>query len=266
LAVKSSKGESAWRFLVRQNGAQVAATILRIDGDTGELAGRYQDGKYVLSHFSGARPALLIVEPDADGSLHLLMNGATEYTAVRPETAQAEGLPTPTDPEFHTGVKDPSERFLFAFPDVNGKLVTNNDPRFEDKVVVVSILGSWCPNCHDEAPFLAALYRKYHEQGLEIVGLSFEEAEQLADPVRLRAFVKKYGIEYPVLLCGMPEQATEKMPQLDNFNAWPTTLFLGRDGRVKMVHAGFPSVGSGEVYEQTKKDVEAEVERLLAEN
>jgi thiol-disulfide isomerase/thioredoxin len=40
---------------------------------------------------------------------------------------------------------------------------------------LVNITGSWCPNCHDEAPFLAEVYNKYHDRGLEIVALSFEE-------------------------------------------------------------------------------------------
>ena len=265
LQVKSGKGESAWRFLVQQSGSDVTATILRVDGDTGGISGTYRDAKFVLSHFSGARAALLLVEPRRDGTLHLTMNGSTEYKAVRPTEARAEGLTGPTDPERHTGVKDPSEPFRFSFRDLNGKVVSQDDPRYRNKVVIVSILGSWCPNCHDEAPYLAELYRRYREQGLEIVGLAFEEADQLEDPVRLRAFVKQYGIEYPMLVCGEPDQASEKMPQLKNFDAWPTILLLGRDGRVRQVHAGFPSAGSGAVYAQTRHEIAASVEKLLAE-
>jgi thiol-disulfide isomerase/thioredoxin len=263
LQVKSGKGESAWRFLVRQKGPEASATILRVDGDTGTLAGSYRDGKFVLSHFSGARAAVLEVEPQKDGSLSLTMKPNTHYIAVRPAVARAKGLTGPTDPEHHTGVKDPSERFHFAFRDLNGKLVSEED--FRNKVVIVSILGSWCPNCHDEAPFLAELYKKYRDRGLAIVGLSFEEEDQLADPVRLRAFVKSYGIEYPMLVCGEPGQISEKLPQLKDFDAWPTILVLGRDGRARETHAGFPSVASGDVYTATKRDVTAKVEKLLAE-
>jgi thiol-disulfide isomerase/thioredoxin len=133
-------------------------------------------------------------------------------------------------------------------------------------VVIVSILGSWCPNCHDEAPFLVEMYKKYHAKGLEIVGLSFEEEDQLQDPERLRAFVKSYGIPYPMLVCGQPDEIKEKLPQLKDFDAWPTSLFLGRDGRARLVHAGFPSAGSGPVLAQAKRDFAANVERLLAEN
>ena len=264
--VKSGKRESAWRFLVQQSGPDVSAAILRVDGDTGMVSGTYQDGKFVLSNFSGARAYLMIIEPRPDGSLHLTVNGTTEYTALRPKVAREEGLAGPANPDLHTSVKDPSQPFHFAFRDLNGTMVTSEDERFRNKVVIVSILGSWCPNCHDEAPYLVELYRKYHDRGLEIVGLSFEEEDQLANPARLRAFVKEYGIEYPMLVPGEPSEISAKLPQLKDFDAWPTILLLGRDGRVRRVHAGFPSGGSGVVYTQTKHQIAANVEQLLAEN
>jgi len=264
--VHSGKGESAWQFIVRQKGAEISAAILRVDGDTGTLDGSYKDGKYVLSHFSGMRPARLEVTPAADGTLKLVLNGKEEMKGVRASVARAEGLPEPTDPTKHTGVKDASEPFRFNFPDLNGHLVSQSDERFKGKVVLVNITGSWCPNCHDEAPFLAEMYKKYRAQGLEIVGLSFEEADQLQNPVRLRAFIKRYGITYTVLLGGATDSAKEKLSQAQNWDAWPTTFFLGRDGRVRAVHAGFPSKASGELYVKAKEDFTAQVEKLLAEN
>src|ERR1700722_1440555 len=262
----SDKGESAWQFIVRQSGPEVTAAILRIDGDTGALQGTYKDGKFILSHFSGARPAVFEVKPQPDGSLDILQNGSTKLTATRSAEAKAKGLPEPTDPSKHTSVKDPTKPFTFALNDLSGKTVTNEDPRFRGKVVLINITGSWCPNCHDEAPFLAALYKKHHAQGLEIVALSFEEADQLQDPVRLRAFIKKYGIEYTVLLGGEPSEAKDKLTQAVNWNAWPTTFIVGRDGLARGAPAGFPSSGSGELFAKAKEEFEAKVERLLAEN
>jgi len=262
----SPKGEKAWRFIVRQTGAEVSAAVLRIDGDTGALTGTYKDGKFVLSHFDSARPMLMEVTPQKDGSLELLENGKTQRTAVRWEVAHAKGLPEPTDPLKHTSVKDASEPFQFSFPDLNGRTVSNTDSKFRGKVVLVNITGSWCPNCHDEAPFLAELYKKYRDQGLEIVGLSFEEADQLKDLPRLRAFIKRYGIEYTMLVGGEPSEAKDKLTQAVNWNSWPTTFFVGRDGLVRGVHAGFPSSASGDLYRQAKEEFTAEVQHLLREN
>jgi thiol-disulfide isomerase/thioredoxin len=263
--VKSSKGESAWQLIVRQSGGEVSAAILRVDGDTGALTGTFANGKFVLSHFSGARPLRLEVTPQADGTLAVVQNKDNPLTALRSEVARAKGLPEPSDPSRFTSVKDPTEPLRFSFPDLNGKIVSNTDDRFRGKVVIVSISGSWCPNCHDEAPFLAELYRKYRGQGLEIVSLSFEEAAQLKNPTRLRVFNKRYGIEYTVLLPGEPKELADKVPQAVNLSSFPTTFLLGRDGRVRGVHAGFPGAASGKFHQQAKDETTADVERLLAE-
>jgi peroxiredoxin len=162
-------------------------------------------------------------------------------------------------------VKDPSEPLRFSFPDLNGKLVSNTDARFRGKVLLVNIGGSWCPNCHDEVPFLVDLYRQYRSRGLEIVGLSFEEAAQLKNPTRLKAFIKRYGVDYTVLLPGEPKEAPDKLPQAVNLNSFPTTFFVGRDGRVRGVTAGFPGKASGKFHDDAKADVIGRVERMLAE-
>jgi thiol-disulfide isomerase/thioredoxin len=264
--VASSKGESAWRLIVRQSGAEASAVILRVDGDTGAITGSYRDGKFVLGHFSGARPLRLELTPSSDGTLAVVQNKDNPLTALRAEQAVAKGLPQPSDPSRFTSVKDPTEPLRFSFPDLNGKLVSNTDPQFRGKVVIVTIGGSWCPNCHDEAPFLVDLYKKYHGRGLEIVELSFEEPDQLKNPERVRAFNKRYGIEYTVLLPGEPKELNEKMPQGVNLNSFPTTFYLGRDGRVRSAHAGFPGKVSGKFHEETTAQITSEIEHLLSES
>ena len=266
IPTESDKGERAWRFIVRQTGAEVSGAILRVDGDTGNLTGAYRDGTFVMSHFSGARPLLLEVTLEDDGSLRLLRNRQQELTAVRSDSAAAATLPEPTDPSRHTTVADPDEPFRFSFPDLEGRIVTNEDARFAGRVVVVNVTGSWCPNCHDEAPFLAELYDTYRDLGLEMVGLAFEGADQLADPTRLRAFIEHYDLGYTFLLAGVPDDVTEKLPQAVNLNAFPTTFILGRDGRVRGVHAGFPSPASGSFYTEARDEVTTLVEALLAES
>jgi thiol-disulfide isomerase/thioredoxin len=264
--VKSNKGESAWRFIVRQSGAEVTAAILRVDGDTGALAGTYRNGKFIVSHFSGARPLVLELTPQKDGSLEIVRNREERMIAVRASEAKLKDVPEPTDPSRHSSVKDPTEPFKFAFPDINGTVLSNTDARFKNKVVIVSISGSWCPNCHDEAPFLADLYRKYRGKGLEIIALSFEEEAQKAKGYpRLLAFNKRYGVEYPVVLAGEQADLAEKVPQIHNLNSFPTTIFVGKDGLVRGVHAGFAGAASGAFHDNAKEEITATVERLLAE-
>jgi len=267
IQVKSSKGESAWHFIVQQSGARVSAAILRVDGDTGALSGSYQDGKFLLSHFTGERPFYLEVTPLADGTLQLELSNYQEtqtLLAFRPEAARAKGFAPPDDPTQHTKLKNPNEPLHFSFPDLQGRIVSDQDARFREKVVLVNITGSWCPNCHDEAPFLEALYEKYRDQGLEIVALDFEPAEQLTDLSRLRAFIERYGIKYTYLVAGEPSQLNERIPQAENLNAWPTTFFVGRDGLVHDVRTGFTSRASSEFDSDLKQEIDNDVARLIS--
>lgn len=270
IAVQSPKGESAWTLRVSPlKSHEVKAVILRIDGDTGGLYGAYDEsrGEYQVSHFAASGAALYSLKPQPDGTLVVtnLLRDGQQWVARRPSEARKENLAPPTKENEQTGVVDPSKPLSFSAPNLSGETVTNTDARFKDKVVIVAIGGSWCPNCHDEAPFLVDLYKRYHARGLEIVDISFEEEDQLKDPERLRAFIAKYHIPYIVLLGGTPEQLNAKLPQGKNLNCWPTTFFVGRDGLVHETHAGFSGPATGAANAELKVKTDQLIEKLLAQ-
>jgi thiol-disulfide isomerase/thioredoxin len=139
-------------------------------------------------------------------------------------------------------------------------------PLARDKTAL-AIGGTWCPNCRDEAPFLVDLYNRYHTQGLEIVGLNFEAAGDLAeDKPNIQSFVEEFSVPYPILYAGAIPDVKEKLPQISNFGAYPTTIYLGRDGRVASIHAGFASGATGEAHLALRREVDALVQRLLSGN
>src|ERR1700761_5768561 len=296
LNAPSSKGEKAFRIVVQQQGPEVAASILRIDGDTGSYSGAFKDGKWVLSHFDGGRPGVITVTPQQDGSLkveQLLSRPAVAQqasysaqgktadaygsdatpdgryaqvlTAWREDVAQAKGLAQPDDFLTHTTARDPNEIFKFSFQDVNGRRVSNDDPEYKNKVVLAIVTGTWCPNCHDEAQYLVQLDKKYRDKGLRIVALDFEEPEQQGTLQRERAFIQKYGVKYTYLQAGAPAEMWEKVPQLNHLDTWPATVFVGRDGKVRAVHSGFASPASGEFNTQLQQEFTGRIEQLLSE-
>lgn len=293
LDAPSSKGEKAFRLIVDQKGAEVAASILRVDGDTGSYSGTFKDGKWVLSHFDGSRPGVIVVTPGKDGTLEVQQRAervrtaaaeeeksgsenayrenapdgrySAKLVAYRTEVARAKGFPEPANYLTHTTARDPNEKFTFNFPDVSGKAVSSEDPQFKGKVVLAIVTGTWCPNCHDEAQYLVELDKKYRDKGLAIVALDFEEAEQQGSLARVHAFTKQYGVKYPYLIAGAPAEMWEKVPQLVNLNTWPATVFVGRDGTVRAVHAGFASPASGQFHAQLKKEFTERIEQLLKE-
>jgi thiol-disulfide isomerase/thioredoxin len=264
----NAKGEKSQRLIVQQSGPEVSASILRVDGDTGALNGIYKDGKWSLSHWDGSRAAVMELSLTKDGTLEVRQGAGRasgNLIAYRTEVARAKGFAEPEDYTTHTTMRDANEVLAWKFPDADGKILSNEDPQFKNKVVLGIVTGTWCPNCHDEAQYLVQLYAKYHDQGLEIVALDFEEPEQQDDLARVHAFVKQYHVPYTYVIAGAPAEMWEKLPQVVNLNTWPATLFIGRDGKVKHIHAGFASPASGVFNAELKQEFTSTIEQLLKE-
>jgi thiol-disulfide isomerase/thioredoxin len=261
-----SKLDLSWRLYLRQSGSEVSGAILKTSGDSGTLVGRWKDGRLTMSHFAGERPLLFEAELRPDGTLLVTLDREFTYRAARTAEASANGLPTPPDLSRFTSVRDPADPFHFSGLDLDGKTVSDADARFRGRVVVLTIGGSWCPNCHDEAPFLVDLYNEFKAGGLEVVGLFFENDANLtvARP-RILSFVARHSVPFPILVLGTTDEAAKKLPQLVNFGVYPTTLILGRDGRVRNVHAGFASAATGVEHVRLTREKRELVMRLLAE-
>jgi thiol-disulfide isomerase/thioredoxin len=266
VVTKDPRHAPSWKLFLRQSGGDVTGSILRVDGDTGTLTGHWQHDSLVLSHFVGERPVLFEAKLQPDGTLDILLNNQSRYLAARTSDARSKGIPEPPNPFQYTSVKNPSEPFHFRFPDINGRIVSDADGQFKNKVVILAIGGTWCPNCRDEAPLLVELYQKFHDQGLEIVGLNFEASGNLADDKpRVESFIEEFSVPYPILYVGTIGEVTEKLPQIENFGAYPTTIYLGRDGLVASIHAGFASSATGEAHNDLERDVTGLLQRLLNE-
>ena len=265
-AQDNSKLDVSWRLYLRQSGLEVSGAILKTSGDSGALTGSWKGGTLTMSHFAGERPLLFEARLNPDGTLNVTLDHRFTYRAARVNEAVAKGIPEPPDPARFTSVKDATERLKFSGLDLDGKMVSETDARFQGKVVVLSIGGTWCPNCHDEAPFLVNLYNKFNPLGLEIVGLNFEQEPDLAEArPHVLTFIKRYGIRYQMLVPGTPDQVVAKLPQLVNFGVYPTTIFLGRDGRVRAIHAGYASIATGDEHLRREREETALVQQLLAE-
>lgn len=249
-----------------QSGVYVTGTIQRLDGDFGVLAGRIDGRRLTLSHFDGVRATLLEAELRPDGTLGGTLDGRTKFTAARMEDAARLGLPLPPDPSRSVSVKNPLEPLAFACVDLDGRRVTSIDARFHGKAMIVSIMGSWCPNCHDEAELLVELDRRYRAQGLEIVALGFEyTGESERDRNQLRAFARRHGAAYTFLYAGTTEEGSvlRVLPQLASFAAFPTTIFLDRSHKVRAVHTGFAGPANPHEHARVKEEFDALARQIL---
>jgi thiol-disulfide isomerase/thioredoxin len=265
----SSSEEARAEF--RQQGRVVTGTFLTPTGDYRYLEGAYENGLLRLSTFDGAHVFLFHARAQPDGSLSGDFWSRDSYhatwTAVRlmyPDSGEVFS----TNPWQQVRVVSSDNRVRFSFPNLDGEVISSDDPRFAGKVVLVNIFGSWCPNCNDEAPLLAEWSRRWAADGLEVVGLAFEFSDDQERNRRvLRRFAEHHGVDYPLLLAGGSDktEAGRAVPDLSAVLSYPTTVFIARDGAVRWVHSGFAGPGTGDHHQKLVTQFEETIEALLAE-
>ncbi len=247
-----------------QSGDHVTGTFLAESGDHRYLEGQVRGDELFLSVFDGSHVFLYHAKLTTSGILEgdwwSGLTGHESWSGIRDKHA---ALP---DAYAMTHMKDPSQRFSVSFPDETGKTVSLDDPRFRGKVLIVTLAGSWCPNCHDEAAFLEPFYREYRAKGVEVVSLMFEyfgDLPRAADATS--RFRKHYGIDYTTLIAGISnkDDAGKRLPMLDRVVAYPTTIFIDRSGHVQKIHTGFSGPGTGAHYAVLVKEFRTEVDHML---
>lgn len=253
--------------LFNQSGNKVTGTFMTPTGDYRFLEGSASGNQLQLSTFDGNHLYLFRGSMQENGSLEgEFFSGKSwheQWVARKDENA---ALP---DAESLTSLKEGYDRVSFSFPDVNGNPVTLDDERFDNKVVILQLLGTWCPNCMDETKFLAPWYDENKDRGVEIIGLAYERKDDFAyASQRVRKMVEKMNVHYEVLIAGTDnkQRAAETLPMLNEVVAFPTTIFIGKDGEVKKIHTGFNGPGTGKYYEQFKEHFNQTVNELLKED
>ncbi len=240
-------------------------TVVANTGDYGRFAGHAAGDSIVMAHFDGSFVYLVTARLDGDtlrGTFHAGLRTQTPFTAVR-----SSGRPHLKRPTSMTRA-DTSAPFQFAFPGVDGGMVRSSDPRFQGKVVLIDIFGTWCPTCQEAAPELVALWNEFHSRGLEIVGIAYEVSGDTAvDAALVRRYRARHRIPFPLALGGTNtvEATAATLPQLDGFTSYPTSIFLGRDGRVRRVYAGFYGASTGAMHQQQRDAFHSYITRLLGE-
>jgi thiol-disulfide isomerase/thioredoxin len=268
-AVSFTKGDSISRPAIgdwQQKGNTLRGTILTPTGDYRYLSGVVNGDSMLLSTFDGVHAFLLTAKIDSDRKI----TGGTFYagpSSSEPwEAVKNANATLPDVAAMH--VKDGKGKLNFSFLDLNKKKVSINDPKFKNKVVVIQIMGSWCPNCMDETAFLSGYYTKNKQRGVEIIGLAYEYTTDFERSKKsIEKFKNRFNVTYTLLNTGVTvtdSLRTEKtLPQLTPIKSFPSTIFLDKKGKVAATRAGFEGPGTGVHYEELKKDFEEIVSRLL---
>lgn len=252
--------------IFKQQHDRITGTVMTPTGDHRFLDGQVRADEAQLSTFAGGLAYLYKLKVNKSGELEGdVWQGLASHSTVRGkrnENASLDGA------GLDTRLKEGEQRFDFTFRDVDGNEVSLHDERFRGKVVVVSLGGSWCPNCHDEAMFLVPFYKEYQSKGVEIIALMFERHGEFELASRaVRGYRKDLGIEFPTLIAGLSEtdDASKALPTLTGVYGFPTTLIIDRKGVVRDTHVGFSGPATGRHYDEYVAEFRGLIDRLLAE-
>ncbi|WP_400078497.1 peroxiredoxin family protein [Winogradskyella sp. R77965] len=266
-----SKGIEGDEYIAKgifeQEGDKVTGTFRTTTGDYRYLEGKMDGNEMKLSTFDGAHAFLFtakVTDSTMEGNFYSGNHWKEPFVARRNEAYE---LPSANELTF---LKEGYDSLEFSFPDENGNMLALSDERFKNKVVIVQIMGTWCPNCLDESKYYTKFYEASAERGVEIVALAFEYAKTkekaFSSINRLR---DKLDISYPILLAqyGTSDKAKaqEKLPMLNHVLSYPTSIFIDKTGKVRKIHTGFNGPATGEKYEEFKTEFEGFISLLLGE-
>ena len=245
----------------------LSGTFRTETGDYRFLEGTVQDNKMYLSCFDGSHAFLFEGKIREDSTIIGSFRSGRHYRTIWEATKNnAAKLGSP---DSLTYLKEGYESVAFAFENPEGKTISLDNPEYQNKVKIVQILGTWCPNCRDETTFLVDYLKKNSHPDLEVIALAFEkykEDEKEKGNNAINIYKKHFQMPYEMVYAGYynKKQAAEKLPMLNHILSYPTMIFLDRNNKVRRIHTGFEGPATSQ-FEHFSKDFDAFVTELLNE-
>lgn len=255
--------------MFEQKGNKITGSFLTPSADYRYLEGIVKRDSLFMSGFDGDNIHLFEAQIKSENKISggVFYNGYTSKESWTAEKNNAVALPQISDA---TSLRAGFKKLDFSFRDLKGNLVSINDEKYKNKVVVIQLMGSWCANCLDETRFLSNYYNTTRPKDVEIIALAYEFTTDRDRSIKSVArFQKLFNVKYPILITGVAasdDQKTEKtLPQLTTIKSFPTTIFIDKKGHVSEIHTQFYGPGSGEYYIESKNKFYETVQRLLKE-
>lgn len=246
-----------------KNPYKITGTFITETGDYRHLEGNYINDSLFLSTFDGAH-AYLFEAKNVDGEIKGMFYSGKhhqeDWTAIKNASFELR------NPYELTYLKEGYSKLEFNFLDLEGNTVSLSDAKYKNKVVIVQLMGSWCPNCMDETAYFSELHKKYREDGLEIIALAFERTDDHSKAIKLVKRLKlNFDAEYDFLLASYNKdaQVDSILPMFNHVMSFPTAIFIDKEGKVRQIHTGFYGPGTGDYYLRYKEKTDTYIRNLL---
>ena len=245
---------------------KLTGTILTTTGDYRYLEGTATDSTFTLYSFDGNHCYVfegnLANETTIKGQF---WSGKTYFANFVGNKNDKAELP---DADKLTYLKKGYTKMEFTFPDLTGKKVSLSDDKYKNKVVILQILGTWCPNCMDETRFLTQWYDANKTKDVAIIGLAYEAKDDFNyAKTRVENMKKRMHVDYDLLIAGTYTKDPGKtLPMLNHLMSFPTTIIIDKKGVVRKIHTGFSGPATGDYYLKYKEEFNQYIDKLLKEH
>ncbi len=250
--------------IFESRGSQIFGTFLTETGDYRYLSGYAKNDSLYLATFNGSHAFLFIAKINGDSLNGVFFSGKhhkTNWIAYKNDNAELQN-------PYNLTKVDASQKVRFTFPDVYGNFYSFPNHINKNKVTVIMLMGTWCPNCIDEAHFFKTVRDKYGKDQLEIIAVCYEVSD--SDEKRREAVQKMINqnkFDFTFLVAGKASKmlANQHFPMLNHVMSFPTTLYLDKNGNVSKIYTGFYGPATGVYYENYTKETFKLLEELIGE-
>lgn len=220
-----------------QTGTSVTGTFETETGDYRYLEGDVIDHKLYLSTFDGAHAFLFEAELDESGQLNgIFYSGIhylAEWEAVKDENFELR------DPLAITKVTEEKSK-TFKGRTIDQASISFDQDQYLNKVKLLQIMGTWCPNCYDETEFLQKWKKENPNLPVEIVSMAFERYDDIAKNIHiLKQYRDRMKIDWPIVYGGQYQVDKVNLPYIDSISAYPTLIVLDKENKIHRIFTGF---------------------------
>ncbi len=258
------KTSSRWQtsqgvLLLDSREDSVWATISTATGDYRYLAGTKKDKNLIFSTFDGAHLFRFHATMKGDSLVNGSFLSGTHYQT------SFDGVLLEGEQNWQSGRQAYNGKDIY----INGVSPEGDTIIWSEETLlsagksglVVDIMGTWCPNCMDEARLLTEFASQH--PNVQFVSLAFERTTDKKALARLKQFQRELGLSWDVLLGGRANKrvAAETIGIVDTVHSFPTTIFwsLGAD---PVIHTGFNGPATGEGYDAERQFFQSQLLKI----
>jgi thiol-disulfide isomerase/thioredoxin len=238
-------------------------TFLTETGDYRFLEGAAIKDSLYLSCFDGSHAFLFRAQFKDDtlwGDFHSGSHYKTEWFAVKNESFELR------NPDSLTYIVN-EKPLQFELMKLDGSYYKYPNESLQNKVVLIQIMGTWCPNCLDESNYLKKIHSQYSDK-LEIIAVTFETQKTTEEKIeKVARYKEALDLHYTFLIGGdaCKPCASKIFPQLNDIISFPTLIFIDKKGEIRKIHTGFSGPGTGEHYTEFVRETDTFIESLIQE-